>query len=140
MAAIFAEGATAWRLLLRVDRRADDLEATISSEHRGNVHCIVIDNPTKKNALDRDQIVALTDAIAEPGADPDTRVIVLRGAARFSCLQEGQSILGPSLVATLQSWAIVHSRALTQEARSYAASVPETANRLCAHSADLSGS
>jgi 2-(1,2-epoxy-1,2-dihydrophenyl)acetyl-CoA isomerase len=61
------------------------LDAVISSVRRGNVRWIVIDNPTKKNALDRDQMVALTEVITEAGADPDTRVIVLRGAGKAFC-------------------------------------------------------
>ncbi len=46
---------------------------------------IVIDNPTKKNALTRDHMVALTEAVVEAGNDGDTRVVVLRGAGKAFC-------------------------------------------------------
>ena len=61
------------------------MSSVISSERRGNVRWIIIDNPTKKNALDRDQMIALTAAIAEAGADAETRVVVLRGAGKAFC-------------------------------------------------------
>lgn len=61
------------------------MSTVISSERRGRVRCVVIDNPTKKNALDREQMVALTEAIAEAGADDETRVVVLRGAGKAFC-------------------------------------------------------
>jgi 2-(1,2-epoxy-1,2-dihydrophenyl)acetyl-CoA isomerase len=61
------------------------LNPVISSERRGSVRSIVIDNPTKGNALDRDQMVALTEAFTEAGADSEARVVVLRGAGKAFC-------------------------------------------------------
>ena len=61
------------------------MNRVIVSERRGNVCWIVIDKPEKKNALDRSDMTALTEALAAAGADPETRVVVLRGAGKAFC-------------------------------------------------------
>jgi 2-(1,2-epoxy-1,2-dihydrophenyl)acetyl-CoA isomerase len=61
------------------------MKTVISSERRGNVRWIVIDKPEKKNALDRSDMTALTEALCEAGADADTRVVVVRGAGKAFC-------------------------------------------------------
>jgi len=61
------------------------MSEVITSERRGAVRWVVIDNPTKKNALNREQMIELVDAMNEAGADPETRAIVLRGAGSAFC-------------------------------------------------------
>jgi 2-(1,2-epoxy-1,2-dihydrophenyl)acetyl-CoA isomerase len=61
------------------------MSSVISTERRGRVRRIVMDNPGKKNALDRDAMAALTAAVLEAGADDETRVVVLTGAGGAFC-------------------------------------------------------
>lgn len=54
-------------------------------EDRGGVRRLVLDRPQARNALDGALVAALTQAIEDAGADPDTRVVVLAGTgAGFS--------------------------------------------------------
>lgn len=52
----------------------------LQSERRGRVLWITIDRPQRRNALDRDTIRALRDAVRAADRDDEARVIVLGGA------------------------------------------------------------
>ena len=52
------------------------------SERRSHVRWITINRPERRNALDRDTIYALRDAIGESAGDAETRVVVLTGAGQ----------------------------------------------------------
>ncbi len=54
--------------------------SNILSSQRGRVRWVTIDNAKNRNAIDREAMVALIDAIRDAGADPQTRVVVLTGA------------------------------------------------------------
>ncbi len=56
------------------------MSGQISVERAGHVATIVIDNPTKRNALSQAMWIAIGDAVTELGADSTLRCIVLRGA------------------------------------------------------------
>jgi 2-(1,2-epoxy-1,2-dihydrophenyl)acetyl-CoA isomerase len=57
----------------------------VRSELRGRVRWVTLDNPEKKNALDRAAMAALGDAFRASDADDDTRVVVLTGAGKAFC-------------------------------------------------------
>jgi len=52
----------------------------VLSTQRGPVRWVTIDNAKNRNAIDREAMVALVEAIGDAGADPQTRVVVLTGA------------------------------------------------------------
>ncbi len=52
----------------------------IGAQRSGSIGTLVIDNPTRRNAMTADMYAAVPDATAELLADPDIRVVVLRGA------------------------------------------------------------
>lgn len=52
------------------------------SERQTRVRWITINRPERHNALDRETILTLRDAIIESGKDEDTRVVVLTGAGK----------------------------------------------------------
>lgn len=52
------------------------------SERLSHVRWITINRPERRNALDRETIFALRDAISESGRDAGTRVVVLTGAGQ----------------------------------------------------------
>jgi 2-(1,2-epoxy-1,2-dihydrophenyl)acetyl-CoA isomerase len=54
--------------------------SNIVSSQRGKVRSITIDNAKNRNAIDREAMIALIDAVRDAGADPETRVVVLSGA------------------------------------------------------------
>jgi 2-(1,2-epoxy-1,2-dihydrophenyl)acetyl-CoA isomerase len=54
--------------------------SNILSTQRGPVRWVTIDNAKNRNAIDREAMVALVEAIRDAGADPQTRVVVLTGA------------------------------------------------------------
>lgn len=58
------------------------MSGVVLSERRSHVRWITINRPERRNALDRDTIYALRDAIGESGEDADTRVVVLTGAGQ----------------------------------------------------------
>lgn len=57
----------------------------LSNERRDRVAWITIDRPERRNALDRETIRALRDAVQARSADDETRVIVLGGAGDAFC-------------------------------------------------------
>jgi 2-(1,2-epoxy-1,2-dihydrophenyl)acetyl-CoA isomerase len=61
------------------------MSETVKSELRGRVRWVTLDNPEKKNALDRAAMAALGDAFRDSDADDDTRVVVLTGAGKAFC-------------------------------------------------------
>jgi enoyl-CoA hydratase/carnithine racemase len=61
------------------------MSSVISSERHGRVRRVVMNNPGKKNALDRAAMSALTAAMLEAAADDETRVVVLSGAGGAFC-------------------------------------------------------
>jgi 2-(1,2-epoxy-1,2-dihydrophenyl)acetyl-CoA isomerase len=58
---------------------------TVRSELRGRVRWVTLDNPEKKNALDRPAMAALGDAFRASDEDDETRVVVLTGAGKAFC-------------------------------------------------------
>ena len=63
---------------------------TVRSELRGPVRWVTLDNPEKKNALDRTAIASLGDAFRASDADDETRVVVLTGRGQ-GVLHRGRS-------------------------------------------------
>jgi len=72
----------------------------VLSEKRSRVHWITINRPERKNALDRETILALREHFTESGKDTDTRVVVLTGAGSAFCsgadLRSGQNESAPA--------------------------------------------
>lgn len=75
------------------------------SERQGRVRWLTINRPERQNALDRETILALRDAVDASGKDEETRVVVLMGAGKaFSsgadlrAAGEGQSPPGEDLL------------------------------------------
>ncbi len=58
------------------------MSGVVLSERRSHVRWITINRPERRNALDRDTIYALRDAIGESAGDAETRVVVLTGAGQ----------------------------------------------------------
>src|SRR5215510_2240050 len=56
------------------------MSGVVLSERQGRVRWITINRPERQNALDRETIFALRDALAESAGDEESRVIVLTGA------------------------------------------------------------
>ena len=56
------------------------MSGVVLNERHGRVRWVTINRPERHNALDRETILALRDAIAESGKDDETRVVVLTGA------------------------------------------------------------
>jgi enoyl-CoA hydratase/carnithine racemase len=52
----------------------------IGTTRSGPIGTLIIDNPTRRNAMTADMYAAVPDAVAEVTAHPDVRVVVLRGA------------------------------------------------------------
>lgn len=74
-------------------------------ERHGQVRWLTINRPERHNALDRETILTLRDAISESGKDDDTRVVVLTGAgsafssgADLRAARESQSPEGEDLL------------------------------------------
>jgi 2-(1,2-epoxy-1,2-dihydrophenyl)acetyl-CoA isomerase len=61
------------------------MSGVVLSEKRSRVHWITINRPERKNALDRETILALRDHLTESGKETDTRVVVLTGAGSAFC-------------------------------------------------------
>ncbi len=57
----------------------------VLNEKQHQVRWVTINRPERKNALDRDTIYALKEALTEGGSDADTRVLVLTGAGGAFC-------------------------------------------------------
>lgn len=76
------------------------MSGVVLSEKRARVHWITINRPERKNALNRETILALRDHLTESGKETDTRVVVLTGAGGSFCsgadLQAGQSESAPA--------------------------------------------
>lgn len=76
------------------------MSGVVLSEKRARVHWITINRPERKNALDRETILALRDQLTESGKDPDTRVVVVTGAGNAFCsgadLRAGRSASAPA--------------------------------------------
>lgn len=58
------------------------MSGVVLSERQTRVRWITINRPERHNALDRETILTLRDAIIESGKDEDTRVVVLTGAGK----------------------------------------------------------
>lgn len=50
------------------------------NERQGRVRWLTLNRPERKNAIDGETVITLTDAIAESAQDDETRVVVLTGA------------------------------------------------------------
>ena len=61
------------------------MEPLVLSEDLGAVRRLTLNRPDKLNALDRDLMLALLDALDDAAAAPDVHVVVLRGAGRAFC-------------------------------------------------------
>ena len=76
------------------------MNGVVLSEKRSRVHWITINRPERKNALDRETIVALRDQLIDSSKETDTRVVVLTGAGSAFCsgadLRSGQSERAPA--------------------------------------------
>lgn len=68
----------------------------VLNEKQNQVRWLTINRPERRNALDRDTIYALKEALAESGRDSDTRVVVITGA-------DGAFSSGADLLATPSS-------------------------------------
>jgi 2-(1,2-epoxy-1,2-dihydrophenyl)acetyl-CoA isomerase len=61
------------------------MSGVVLSERQARVRWVTINRPERHNALDRETIFALRDALAESAGDEESRVVVLAGAgAAFS--------------------------------------------------------
>jgi 2-(1,2-epoxy-1,2-dihydrophenyl)acetyl-CoA isomerase len=56
------------------------MSSKVLVETRGAVRWIVINRPERRNALDRDTMIAIREAVVRGGNDPTVRVLVLGGA------------------------------------------------------------
>ena len=57
----------------------------VLNEKQHQVRWVTINRPERKNALNRDTVYALKEALAEGGSDDDTRVLVLTGSGGAFC-------------------------------------------------------
>ena len=57
----------------------------VLDEKQGRVRCLTLNRPDRRNALDRETIYALKEALNVCGSDGETRVIVLTGAGSAFC-------------------------------------------------------
>jgi 2-(1,2-epoxy-1,2-dihydrophenyl)acetyl-CoA isomerase len=91
------------------------MNGVVLNERHGRVRWITINRPERHNALDRETILALRDAISESGKDDETRVVMLTGAgnafssgadlraARESQAPEGEDLLEAGFNATIRA-------------------------------------
>jgi 2-(1,2-epoxy-1,2-dihydrophenyl)acetyl-CoA isomerase len=91
------------------------MSGVVLNERHGRVSWITINRPERHNALDRETILALRDALSESGKDDETRVIVLTGAgkafssgadlraARESQASEGEDLLEAGFNAAIRT-------------------------------------
>jgi 2-(1,2-epoxy-1,2-dihydrophenyl)acetyl-CoA isomerase len=61
------------------------MSGVVLSERQANVRWITLNRPERHNALDRETIFALRDAVLESGQEHETRVVVITGAGRAFC-------------------------------------------------------
>ena len=61
------------------------MEPLVLAEDLGAVRRLTLNRPDKLNALDRDLMLALLDALDAAATDPGVHVVVLRGAGRAFC-------------------------------------------------------
>ena len=61
------------------------MEPLVLAEDLGAVRRLTLNRPDKLNALDRDLMLALLDALDGAATDPGVHVVVLRGAGRAFC-------------------------------------------------------
>lgn len=91
------------------------MSGVVLNERHGRVRWLTINRPERHNALDRETILALRDAVSESGKDDETRVVVLTGAgsafssgadlraARESQAPEGEDLLEVGFNATIRA-------------------------------------
>jgi 2-(1,2-epoxy-1,2-dihydrophenyl)acetyl-CoA isomerase len=91
------------------------MSGVVLNERHGRVRWLTINRPERHNALDRETILALRDAISDSGKDDETRVVVLTGAgnafssgadlraARESQASEGEDLLEVGFNATIRT-------------------------------------
>jgi 2-(1,2-epoxy-1,2-dihydrophenyl)acetyl-CoA isomerase len=76
------------------------MNGVVLSEKQSRVRWITINRPERKNALDRETILALREHLTESGKEIDTRVVVLTGAGSAFCsgadLRSGQNESAPA--------------------------------------------
>lgn len=76
------------------------MSGVVVSEKRSGVRWITINRPERKNALDRETILALRDHVVASREDAETRVVVLTGTGKAFCsgadLRSGQSEKSPA--------------------------------------------
>lgn len=61
------------------------MAGTVTSEIREGIRTLRLERPERLNAITRELADDLADAVAAANADPDTRVVVLRGAGKAFC-------------------------------------------------------
>ena len=59
-----------------VDAGTEQLDVSV----QGGIATVVLNNPSRRNALSRAMVRALPQVLDRLGADPEVRVVVLRGA------------------------------------------------------------
>ena len=57
----------------------------VLDEKQGRVRCLTLNRPERRNALDRETIYSLKEALSVCGSDSETRVVVLTGAGSAFC-------------------------------------------------------
>lgn len=62
-----------------------DSSERLATERRGGVQYLILNRPERRNALDGAMIAALGAALARAAADPEVRVVALRGAGPDFC-------------------------------------------------------
>src|SRR5258708_26075791 len=60
----------------------------------GSVATIILNRPARMNALNKDLVLALNDALTRVGADPEINVVVLAGAGRAFCAGGDLAVIG----------------------------------------------
>lgn len=60
-------------------------ESLVVCETRGGVATLMLNRPHKRNALSSGLVAELSEALARAGADPEVRVVALRGAGSDFC-------------------------------------------------------
>jgi len=61
------------------------MSGVVLNERHARVRWITLNRPERHNALDRETILTLRDAVVESGEDEETRVVVLTGAGKAFC-------------------------------------------------------
>ena len=86
---------------------------TVSIVDDKSVRHILIDRPERMNAVDKDTLHNVSDAVQSAGEDPDVRVIVLSGKGRAFCAGGDLDVEDPLSVENTASTSDAASRCIT---------------------------